>query len=91
MVPLLPPITLFDSIHGAYEHIGPEIILLDGLFYVFQDKHLQRQTLTSSFWKNLGNESIDAHFMKNYLHNINSKLDSSKQVAFEQREDYIGE
>ena len=89
VVPLLPPTTLLDAIHGTYQHIGSEIILLEGLFYVFQDEHLQRQTSSDSFWKNLGHESIDEHFMKHYLHNINSKLDSSKEVPFEQREKYI--
>lgn len=89
VVPLLPPISVVDSVHGIYQHIGEEIILLEGIYYVLQDQHMQRHTSSNSFWKNLLDVSIDAHFIKNYIHNIDSKLSGSKQIPFSQREAYI--
>jgi len=89
LVPLVPPTDLVDSIHGAYEHLGPELILLAGEYYSYQTHHQIRTDDVDSFWDNLGNESVSDHFMKNYLHNIRSKLDQSKAVPYDQREHYI--
>lgn len=89
VVPLLPPASLLDSVHGIYQHIGGETILLEGRYYVFQDQHLQREAGANSFWKNVFDESIEAHFIKHYLHNIDSKLSGSTQISYSQREDYI--
>ena len=38
-VPLVPPITLLDSIHGIYEHVGSEVILLKGEYYTSLLEH----------------------------------------------------
>lgn len=89
LVPLLPPKSLLDSIHGQYTHIGPEVILLEGLYYVYQDEHLQRETDSISFWSNLRDLSVKAHFIKHYQHNIDSKLATSKQIPYDQRKQYI--
>ncbi len=89
VVPLLPPASLLDSVHGEYTHIGPEVILLEGLFYVYQDEHMLRKTNSDSFWSNLTDVSVGAHVIKHYMHNINSKLDSATQIPFSEREKYI--
>jgi len=89
VVPLLPQITLLDSIHGIYEHLGAEIILLDGLYYVYLDTHKAMDRSVGSFWKNLGDESLIDHKMVNYLHNIRSKLNDATPVSYDDREQYI--
>lgn len=89
VVPLLPPTSFFDSIHGVYSHFGSEVILLEGLFYVYQDTHMQLETHSGSFWENIGEVSVGAHYMKHYLHNINSKLEKAKQIPFAERARYI--
>lgn len=89
VVPLLPATTLLDSIHGSYTHFGPEIILLEGLYYVYQDEHLQRENESDSFWSNLKDLSVHAHFIKHYEHNIRSKLTDSKQIPYQERTKYI--
>lgn len=88
LVPLLPPTDFVDSIHGAYEHLGPELILLQGEYYVYQTHHQLDAHHADSFWDNLGDESVTAHYMKNYLHNIASKMKTSSAVSFDQRERY---
>ncbi|TDF42488.1 lipase family protein [Alteromonadaceae bacterium M269] len=89
VVPLLPPMSLLNSIHGRYKHFGTEMILLEGEFYVFQDEHVQQETKSTSFWSNMTDISVGAHMIKHYLHNIKSKLNHSKQIPFEDRKQYI--
>ncbi len=89
IVPLLPPITLLDSIHGIYEHLGEEVILLDKKYFVYLEKHDATRKSAGSFWKNISHESFKEHFMVNYLKNIESKISESVQVPYNQREQYI--
>ena len=89
LVPMVPPTDLLDSLHGAYEHIGPELMLLSGEFYTYQTHHQVEKDHVDSFWDNLGDESIKAHYMKHYLHNISLKLSTAKAVPYEKREHYI--
>lgn len=88
VVALVPPITLLDSIHGIYEHLGDEVILLEDEYYVYLEKHDAERKSVGSFWKNIGHESIEDHFMDNYLENIEDKYSKSVQVPYSKREDY---
>lgn len=81
LVPLLPPTDLVDSIHGAYQHLGPQLVLLKGSSYRYQNHREIVATAVDSFWKNIGNESLTAHYMKNYLKNIVSKLKLGRAVS----------
>ena len=89
VVPLVPPVTLLDSIHGIYEHLGDEVILLKEEYYVYLEQHDAERKSVGSFWKNIGHESITEHFMDNYLENTADKLNKSVQVPYSKREDYI--
>lgn len=89
MVPLVPPVTLLDSVHGKYVHFKPEIILLKGAHYVYLDDHDASKSLPGSFWLNIGHESIEDHSMENYLTDIKTKLDHAVQVPYSDREKYI--
>ncbi len=89
LVPMVPPADFVDAIHGAYQHLGPEVILLQGEYYVYQTHHQVERDDVDSFWDNLGDESITAHYMKHYLQNIESKLTQAKAVPYDQREHYL--
>ena len=82
LVPLVPPVTLLDSIHGLYEHLGDEVILLKEHKYVYLEQHDAERKSVGNFWKDLGHESIKEHFMDNYLKNIEDKLDESTQIPY---------
>ncbi len=88
VVPLVPPEDFLDSLHGAYEHIGPELRLLVGKYYTYQTHHQLEQFSIDSFWRNLGSESVSAHYMKHYLQNITSKLQLAVAVPYDQRDRY---
>jgi hypothetical protein len=89
LVALLPPITLLDAIHGFYEHMGEEVILLEGEYYAYLERHDAERKSVGSFWKNIGHESIGDHVMGAYLKNIKGKQSHTVQVSYRQREKYI--
>lgn len=89
VVPLLPPVTLLDSLHGLYEHLGDEIILLEGPYYAYLEQHDAERKSVWSFWENIGEESVSEHYMANYIKNLDSKLADALPVPYAQRETYI--
>jgi hypothetical protein len=80
IVPLVPPITLLDSVHGVYAHLGDEIILLGNEYYHYLQEHNAERKSTGSFWRNIGHESVKDHFIANYISNISGKLDKSTEI-----------
>lgn len=91
VVPLLPPHTLLDAVHGGYRHFGQEIILLRDQYYVELGEHRAEEVSVDSFWKGLLHESVKEHFMKNYLRNAASKRERSTPVPYESRERYVSD
>lgn len=89
LVPLVPPLTLLDSLHGPYEHFGSELILLRERYYAFLEQSDAARKSVLGFWENLGHESIEQHYMDSYLGNIRSKLEHAEPVPYEIRERYI--
>ena len=79
VVPLVPPNIVVDDEHGIYVHFRPEVILLNQEYFVYLDQHDATQTVTSSFWDNLGHESLEDHRMVNYIKHIKNKLKQQKQ------------
>ncbi|MBU2986085.1 lipase family protein [Saccharophagus degradans] len=89
IVPLIPVNTLLASIHGDYEHFGEEVILLDGEYFVYLDRHGVQHVITQSFIDNLDDLSLNDHRIANYCAHIESKLAGAIQVPFKEREKYI--
>lgn len=89
LVPLVPPTTLLDSLHGHYEHFGREVILLEAEYFVYLSQHQAMKNSLDSFWNNLGNESVNEHFMANYLKNIQPKLTKAIAVDYREREEFV--
>ena len=91
VVPLLPPVTLLSALHGIYEHMGDEVILLKEVEYIYLEQHQADRQKVEGFWDNIDHESIQEHFIANYLKNIGSKLKTSLQVPFVDRKKYLGQ
>lgn len=89
VVPLVPCITLLDSIHGRYQHLGQQVILLKEQYFVYFSKEEAAEQSVGSFWKDLGDMSVTQHFMEHYLANIEPKLEKQQQVPYADRERYI--
>ncbi len=88
LVPLLPPTDLIDLIHGGYVHLGAEVLLLNKQYYAFEIQSIARQQSVASLWKNRGHESLKAHYMANYLANLEGKIQGAEVVSYEDRWQY---
>ncbi|MEM9218724.1 MAG: lipase family protein [Cyanobacteria bacterium P01_F01_bin.150] len=86
VVPLVPPSTVFTMLQGGYEHFGPEVHVYPGR-YTYADSHATLESHGDTFWKSLGRavaekdishstDNIEEHFMRHYLLNIMSNMDS---------------
>ncbi len=89
VIPLVPPVTLLSALHGTYQHMGDEVILLKGENYVYLEQHHAEEHSVEGFWENIDHESVTEHFIANYLINIKSKLEKSVQIPYAQRELYL--
>lgn len=89
LVPLLPPETLLSALHGIYKHMGDEVILLKEVEYIYLEQHQAGLQKVEGFWDNIDHESVQEHFIANYLTNIDSKLSDAIQVPYADREDYL--
>jgi len=72
IVPLVPPLTLLSFIGGQYRHVGEEIILHKGGHWLWLSKHDANRVLVSGTWSNLLNESVEDHYMKNYINRLDA-------------------
>ncbi|MEE4192412.1 MAG: lipase family protein [Halieaceae bacterium] len=89
VVPLLPADTPLDSEGGEYTHLGRTVILLDGPFYAYLSGLEAEQVSQGSFWRDFGDESVQAHKVANYRKRISGKIDGSEEVPFPDRYDYL--
>ncbi len=89
LVPLVPPATVLHSVHGAYDHFGEEVLLLEGEHYTCLEQHDPARRSADSFWRHIAHVSIEEHFMKSYLSNIRGKLDKAVAVPFDRRRRYL--
>ncbi len=88
-VPMVPPVTLLSSMHGVYQHLGAELILLRDEYYTFLSKFLAERESVGKFWKAKKNMDVPDHYMANYIASIRQKLAKKTLVPFEKRKQYM--
>lgn len=89
MVPMLPPATKRHAEYGPYEHIGEEIILLEGPHYVYLPSHDANRIAIGEFWRTTAYSNLDDHKMQKYLARLATKTKGAKQVPYDQRETFV--
>ena len=89
LVPLLPPGAMANKKYGRYQQVGPEVILLDGPDYVYMPNQQASELSLGEFWRGLHVANLKDHKLDNYIKRIEDKLTGSRQVAYNQRENYI--
>lgn len=82
IVPLLPPRLLRHPVHGAYEHIGEEVILLEGASFIHLNEHDSSRISVGSFWRNMDQASLQDHRIDRYLERIAPKQQAPQQVDY---------
>src|SRR5690606_8519558 len=89
IVPMLPPTTIVNRAHGIYEHIGPEVILLEGPQYVFLPTHDAERISEGELGRSVGRADLDDHHIDNYLKRIAPKANTAVAVSYNDREQYV--
>lgn len=89
IIPMLPPSTKLDKAHGPYEHVGPEIILLEGPRYVYLPSHDANRLSYGEFWRSMGIADLKDHKMDLYIARIAAKRAGAQQVTYNEREKYV--
>jgi triacylglycerol lipase len=89
IVPMVPPSTYIDAKYGPYDHVGPDVILLEGPDFVYLPSHDAYRIDLGEFWRSLNDANLQDHEMKKYLRRIASKFSGAKQVPYDAREKYI--
>jgi hypothetical protein len=87
VIPMLPP-SIINKAHGPYDHVGPEVILLEGPRYVYLTQHDASRLAVGEFWRSMGVADLPDHKMDNYLKRLSSKTKRAEEVAYNQREKY---
>ena len=90
VVPMLPPATATDPNFGPYEHVGPEVILLQGQRYVYLPAHDANRLSIGEYWRSIGIADLADHKMDKYVNRLVNKINGAVEVAYNQREKYIG-
>jgi triacylglycerol lipase len=90
MVPMLPPATATDPKFGPYEHVGPEVILLQGQYYVYLPAHDATRIDVGEFWRTIGIADLPDHKIDHYVNRIADKINGAVEVTYNQREQYVG-
>ncbi len=88
IVPMLPPGTAIDGMHGVYEQVGPEIILLDGPRYVYLDVHDATRISVGELWRSLNFVKLADHSMELYINRLATKYKNALEVDYASREQY---
>jgi hypothetical protein len=89
IIPMVPPATKLDKTYGPYEHVGPEVILLEGPRYVYLPSHDANRLSLDEFWRTEGYADLQDHKMDNYLKRIALKKRGAVPIAYNSREKYV--
>ena len=73
IVPMVPPASAINLRFGPYEHVGPEVILLEGRDIVYLPSHNANRISLGEFWRSLSFADLKDHEMKKYLKRIADK------------------
>ena len=86
---MLPPATKAQAKYGPYERVGQEIILLEGLRYVYLSSHDANRIAIGEFWRSMAFADLADHKMSNYLRRLAAKTNGAVLAPYDQREQYV--
>jgi len=89
IVPMVAPSTYTDPKYGPYDHVGEEVILLDGPDFVYLPSHDATRIDLGEFWRSISFANLKDHEMQKYLRRIASKATGAREVPYNQRERYV--
>ena len=88
---MLPPIAFLNFGSGTYEHVGPEIILLEGQQYVFLPIHDASRLSVGELWRDSNLQCLPITRWSVNAARILTKRQAAVQVPYAKREDYVAQ
>jgi hypothetical protein len=88
IIPMLPP-GGGNKAQGPYDHVGPEVILLEGPRYVYLPDHVASRLAVGELSRNIGIADLNDHKMDNYLKRLAGKSKGAVEVPYNEREKYV--
>jgi triacylglycerol lipase len=89
VVPMLPPMFIAVPTFGHYDHVGPEVIVLGGDYFVWLPFHDATRIALGQFWRSISFADAKDHYMHHYLTRIADKIKDATEVAYDERERFI--
>jgi triacylglycerol lipase len=89
VVPMLPPGSERTRNYGPFEHVGREIIVLDGAYYVDLPNHAADRLSVAESWREWASARLGDHHMANYLARLSTKAAGAVSVPYEDREKFV--
>jgi hypothetical protein len=89
IIPMVPPATAMDPRFGPYEHVGPEVILLEGRNIVYLPSHDANRISLGEFWRSVTFADLKDHEIKKYLRRIADKRKGTVEVPYNEREKFV--
>jgi hypothetical protein len=89
IVPMVPPATATHPDFGPYEHVGSEVILLEGRNIVYLPSHDANRISLGEFWRSVSFADLEDHKMKKYLKRIADKTKGTTEVPYNEREKFV--
>jgi triacylglycerol lipase len=74
---------------GPYEHVGPEVILLEGRDIVYLPSHDANRISLGEFWRSVSFADLKDHEMKKYLKRIADKTKGITEVPYNERQKFM--
>ena len=84
-----PPATAINLNFGPYEHVGPEVILLEGRNIVYLPSHDANRISLGELWRSVSFADLKDHEMKKYLKRIADKTKGTTEVPYNEREKFV--
>ena len=89
VVPMLPPGSERTGNYGPFEHVGREIILLNGAYYVDLPDHIADRLSVDESWREWASARLGDHHMANYLARLSTKSAGAVRVPYQDREKFV--
>jgi triacylglycerol lipase len=89
IIPMVPPATALHPTFGPYEHVGSEVILLEGRNIVYLSAHDANRISVGEFWRSASFADLKDHKMKKYLKGIADKAKGTIEVPYNKRGEFV--
>ena len=89
IIPMVPPATALHPTFGPYEHVGSEVILLEGRNIVYLPAHDANRISVGELWRSASFADLKDHKMEKYLQRIADKAKGTIEVPYNKRETFV--